>query len=141
MNILIPVDGSERSLRAIEHVINQRSQFVQPLTIHLLHVHPPIPIGRVQSHIGAETLKQYYLDDSQAALAGAEERLRTAGLDFVRHLHVGQPPEVIAHQAVALGCDQILMATHGHGALAGLTLGSVATRVVHLAACPVLLVK
>ncbi len=43
--------------------------------------------------------------------------------------------------AAELDCDLIVMGTHGRGPVAGLVMGSVATRVLHLAACPVLLVK
>jgi len=39
------------------------------------------------------------------------------------------------------GCDQIVMGTHGRGTIAGLLIGSVATKVLHLAKAPVLLVK
>jgi len=35
----------------------------------------------------------------------------------------------------------IVMGTHGRGGIAGLVTGSVANRVLHLASCPVLLVK
>ena len=37
--------------------------------------------------------------------------------------------------------DQIVIGTHGRNALAGLLMGSVAQRVVHLVSMPVLLVK
>jgi nucleotide-binding universal stress UspA family protein len=40
-----------------------------------------------------------------------------------------------------LGCDLIVMGTHGRGAVAGMVMGSVANRVLHLAPCPVQLVK
>jgi nucleotide-binding universal stress UspA family protein len=40
-----------------------------------------------------------------------------------------------------LHCDLIIMGAHGRGALANMVMGSVANRVLHLAACPILLVK
>jgi nucleotide-binding universal stress UspA family protein len=40
-----------------------------------------------------------------------------------------------------LHCDLIIMGAHGRGVLANMVMGSVATRVLHLANCPVLLVK
>ena len=43
--------------------------------------------------------------------------------------------------ASELACDLIIMGTHGRSPVAGLVMGSVATRVLHVAPCPVLLVK
>lgn len=141
MKILLPVDGSECSLRAVDHLIAHTAWFREVPEIHLVHVHAPIPIGRVQAHIDKETLHAYYLEEGQAQLADAQKRLDAAGRLHTTHIHVGQPAEVIVHMAGELDCDLIVMGTHGRGALAGMVMGSVATRVLHLSPCPVLLVK
>lgn len=141
MKILLPVDGSECALRAVDQLIGHGDWFRDLPEIHLLHVHAPIPIGRVQAHVGAETLHAYYLEESQQQLAAAQERLDAAGRFHTTHIHVGLPAEVIAKVAGDLGCDLIVMGSHGRSAMAGLLLGSVATRVLHLVSCPVLLVK
>ncbi|MBK7463568.1 MAG: universal stress protein [Betaproteobacteria bacterium] len=141
MKILLPVDGSECALRAVEHLISHSAWFRDLPEIHLLHVHAPIPIGRVQAHVGKETLHAYYLEESQASLLEAQQKLDAAGCAHTTHIHVGQPAEVIAKLAAEQGCDLIVMGTHGRGGIAGLVTGSVANRVLHLASCPVLLVK
>ncbi len=141
MKILLPVDGSECALRAVDHLISHSAWFRDLPEIHLLHVHAPIPIGRVQAHVGKETLHAYYLEESQASLLEAQQKLDAAGCAHTTHIHVGQPAEVIAKLAAEQGCDLIVMGTHGRGGIAGLVTGSVANRVLHLASCPVLLVK
>ena len=141
MKILLPVDGSECALRAVEYLISHSAWFRDLPEIHLLHVHAPIPIGRVQAHVGKETLHAYYLEESQASLLEAQQKLDAAGCAHTIHIHVGQPAEVIAKLAAEQGCDLIVMGTHGRGGIAGLVTGSVANRVLHLASCPVLLVK
>ena len=141
MKILLPVDGSECALRAVDHLISHSAWFRDLPEIHLLHVHAPIPIGRVQAHVGKETLHAYYLEESQASLLEAQKKLDAAGCSHTTHIHVGQPAEVIAKLAAEQGCDLIVMGTHGRGGIAGLVTGSVANRVLHLASCPVLLVK
>ncbi|MBP8170499.1 MAG: universal stress protein [Azonexus sp.] len=141
MKILLPVDGSECALRAVEYLISHSAWFRDLPEIHLLHVHAPIPIGRVQAHVGKETLHAYYLEESQASLLEAQQKLDAAGCAHTTHIHVGQPAEVIAKLAAEQGCDLIVMGTHGRGGIAGLVTGSVANRVLHLAGCPVLLVK
>ena len=141
MKILLPVDGSDCALRAVEHLISHSAWFREMPEINLLHVHAPIPIGRVQAHVGKETLHAYYLEESQASLLEAQKKLDAASCVHTTHIHVGQPAEVIAKLAAEQGCDLIVMGTHGRGGIAGLVTGSVANRVLHLASCPVLLVK
>ncbi len=141
MKILLPVDGSDCALRAVDHLIAHVAWFRDVPEIHLLHVHAPIPIGRVQAHIGADTLHAYYLEESQAHLIEAQHKLDAAGRFHTTHIHVGQPAEVIAKLAAELTCDLIVMGTRGRGGVTGLVMGSVASRVLHLAAGPLLLVK
>jgi len=141
MKILLPVDGSECSLRAVDQLVTHVSWFREVPEIHLLHVHAPIPIGRVQAHVGKETLHAYYLEEGQEHLVAAQKKLDAAGRFHTTHIHVGQPAEVISKMAGELACDLIVMGTHGRGGLVELVMGSVASRVLHLAPCPVLLVK
>lgn len=141
MKILLPVDGSPCSLRAVDQLITHVACLREVPEIHLLHVHLPIPIGRVQAHVGKETLHAYYLEESQEHLLSAQRKLDAAGRYHTTHIHVGQPADVIAKMASELGCDLIVMGTHGRSPLGGLVMGSVATRVLHQAICPVLLVK
>lgn len=141
MKLLLAVDGSASSLRAVDHLIELVAQWRTPPQIHLLHVHPPIPLGRVQAHIGKETLAAHYREEGEAALATAQQRLAAAGLAYTPHLHVGLPAEVIVHQAELLAVDQVVIGSHGHTALAGVLLGSVAQKLAQLLKTPLLLVK
>lgn len=141
MKILLPVDGSACALRAVDHLIAHVEWFRAVPEIHLLHVHLPIPIGRVQAHVGHDTLNAYYLEESQASLAEAQKRLDAAGRFHTTHIHVGRPAEVIARLASELSCDLIIIGTHGRSALAGLAMGSVASQTLHITACPLLLIK
>ncbi len=141
MKLLLPVDGSECALRAVDQLIAHCACFREVPEIHLLHVHAPIPIGRVQAHIGPETLHAYYLEESQEQLLVAQKKLDAAGLFHTTHIHVGQPAEVIVKVSDELGCELIIMGTHGRSGLTELVMGSVANRVLHRTKTPVLLVK
>lgn len=141
MKILLPVDGSDCSERAVAALIAHRDWYREAPEVHLLHVHPPIPIGRVQEHIGHEALQRYYREESEAELAGARRLLDEAGIGYTVHIHVGSPAEVIAQQAEDLACDLIHMGSHGRGMVSAAILGSVAAKVVHLSRCPVLLAR
>jgi nucleotide-binding universal stress UspA family protein len=141
IKILLPVDGSDCALRAVGHLIAHTAWFRDVPEIHLLHVQPPIPIGRALAHVSKETLNSHYMEESREHLLGAQQRLDAANRSHTTHVHVGQTAEVIARLAGELKCDLIVMGSHGRSGLAGLIMGSVASRVLHLAPCPVLLVK
>lgn len=141
LKILLPVDGSECSLRAVEYLIGFVSCLQAVPEIHLVHVHPPIPLAGALAHVSKETLTAYYREEAEVQMVDARKRLECAGLVHTPHIHVGQPAEVLVRMAEERCCDLVVMGTHGRGVLAGLLAGSVASRVLHLAKCPVLLVK
>jgi nucleotide-binding universal stress UspA family protein len=53
---------------------------------------------------------------------------------------LGGPARSIADVAKETGADLIVVGTRGHSALAGVFLGSVTLKLLHLAGCPVLCV-
>lgn len=141
MKILLAVDGSDCSTRATAQVVALAAELRVAPEIHLLHVHPPIPIGRVQHHVGHDSLERYYREESLPHLVVAEEMLNAAGLAHTRHIHVGVAADVVIHVATQTDCNLIVIGSHGRSALAEAVLGSVSHRVLHLAPCPVLVVK
>lgn len=141
MNILLAVDGSDVSHRAVDRVVALAAELKTPPTVQLLHVHLPVPIAFATRHVSREALAAYYREEGERELAPARAQLEAAGLAFTPHVHVGQPGETICHLASQLGCALIAMGTHGRGALANMVIGSVASKVLHLARVPVLLAK
>ena len=141
-NVLLPVDGSACSLRAVSLVIDKLSRYKTPenTAIHLVNVQPPLPhdVGRFVSH---EQIVAYHRDESDKALQEARALFDAAGLKYTCHEKVGLVAEEITQLAECLGCDQIVMGTHGRGALGDLLMGSITLKVLHLAKVPVLLVK
>ena len=87
------------------------------------------------------TVRSFHHDEGLKALEAARNALEGAGIPHVFHIGVGDPAEVIAQYAREKGCDQIFMGTRGLGRIAGMLLGSVATKVIHLTNVPLLLVK
>jgi nucleotide-binding universal stress UspA family protein len=140
--LLIPVDGSEYSLRAVRHVLGKGSGGAGPgdIEIHLVNVQPPLP-GDITRFVSREQVAGYHRDESVKALAGAREVLDAAGIRHEWHSEVGPLAETIVQTADRLACDEIVMGAHGRTALAEFLLGSTVMRVVHLAKVPVLLVK
>lgn len=136
--VLLAVDGSENSDRAVAFLIKKAAYFAEGLEIHLLNVQHAFP-GTIRGvHHQAE---QAHQEEGLMALASARKRLDEAGLKYSYHIGVGEIPEIIARYATEKSIDQIVMGTRGRGSVTGLLLGSVATKVLHLVSVPVLLVK
>ena len=140
-NILLPIDGSKYSDLAVDYVVNLARQLKDPVRAHLVNVQLPMTGVNVKIFVSKESLKDYYHDEGTAALASARQKLEAAGIAYEHHIGVGDPGQVIIDFQVSKSCDAIVMGTHGRGAVAGAVMGSVATRVVHLAKVPVVLVK
>lgn len=140
-NVLIPVDGSESSDRGVDFLVKTAGWYREPIEVHLLTVHHHIPYGRAAGTVAGDQIKQYYQDEGLVALKSARERLDAAQMPYTFHIGVGEPAEIIAQYARETSCDQIVMGTRGLGSVGGLLLGSVATKVLHVASVPVLLVK
>jgi nucleotide-binding universal stress UspA family protein len=141
MNILVAIDGSDVSLRAVRGLIDHIRWFRDKPAVHLLHVHLPVPVGLALQHVSRETVDRYYREEGEAVLAPAVALLDEAGLTATSHIHVGHPAETIVRLAAELGCELVCLGSHGRGALGHALLGSVAARVLHLAPMPVLLIK
>jgi nucleotide-binding universal stress UspA family protein len=142
LKLLVPVDGSSHSLRTADYLIKSLSWFKGGAEIHLLNVQRPIPYGgRVSSIVGQDKINQYHHDEGIAALKPAMQSLDAAGVKYHYHIGVGDEAETIVKYAQEQGCDQIVMGTRGMGSVSNLLLGSVATKVIHLAGVPVVLVK
>lgn len=142
MKILVPVDGSKCSSRAVDHLIKKLAWFKGGADIHLLNVQHPIPYGqRVSSVVGHDRVAKYHQEEGLAALKSARRKLDAAKVKYVYHIGVGEESEVICDYARDKDVDQIFMGTRGLGRVSTLVLGSVATKVIHLSPVPVLLVK
>jgi nucleotide-binding universal stress UspA family protein len=141
MKILIPVDGSSGAGRAVEYVIGSLAWLKESPQIYLLNVQWKLASGNVKLFIDKDTINDYYREQGMAALSDARARLEAAGLPYTYHISVGAPAEAIVQYAQEQHVEQIVMSVHGEETLSNLLLGSVATKVAHLAKVPVLLVK
>ena len=138
--ILLPVDGSDGSLRAAQHVASIASQ-MKALVVHLVNVQPPGDDWMVRRMIKPAELAKMEQEWADTALTPAGEILTKAGINIEAHPLQGEVAPTIARLAQELDCDQIVMGTRGLSALGDLLMGSVATKVLHLSKVPVTLVK
>lgn len=140
LNVLLAVDGSDNSLRAVAHMIKRASDAKDQYRIHLVNVQYPLR-GSISTFIDAAQLKQHHHDEGMQALAQARAQLDAAGVSYTCHLFVGEPAEIITRYAREQGCEEIVIGSRGLSGVSGLLMGSVATKVIHLSHVPVLIVK
>lgn len=139
--LLLPIDGSAASLRAVDRLLTLRDWYREPLEIHLLNVQHVLHKD-VGQFVSPGDVKGYYQDESLKELAEARARLDRAGVAYRHHVVIGDlAAETIAHFAREHGIGQILMCTHGRSAVADLVLGSVAKGVLQNTDVPVTLVR
>ena len=142
MKILLAVDGSKHSLKAVKCLIEHADWYREKPAVELVNVHLPVPKLRgIGAVVGASRVRRYYDREGRAALSKARKLLDAAGIKYSPRILVGPVAESIIRQARLTRCDLIMIGTRGMTALADLLLGSSATRVVHLSTLPVLLVK
>jgi len=140
--ILHPTDFSSASTAAFKRAVamakKDRSELV------LLHVlAPPMPLageGYIPPNVyeDLESSAQRY---AQKRLATLKDKAKTAGVRASTVIREGVADEQIVRAARAKKADVIVIGTHGRTGLAKLFLGSVASRVVTAAHCPVLTVR
>jgi len=140
LKLLIAVDGSPASLRAIDTAARLgRETSVEAVLLHVRDApsyHGDIPPYDYERIATAQQRHQAAVLESALAHASA------AGLSAVQtQAEMGSAAADIARVAGDRRVDLIVIGTRGTGALAGLLVGSVAQRVVHLAPVPVLMVK
>ena len=139
-HILIPLDGSalaEEILQpavALGRLAGARYTLIQALDpLVAEHTKPPYSVGLDRSML-AEIRER-----ALAYLEQIADRLRARSLQVQTNLVVAQPHVAILDYAQDHAVDLIALATHGHGGVARMLLGSVADKVVRGANVPVLL--
>lgn len=138
-SILVPVDGSENSDRAVKHAIEMvRHGFAG--VVHLLNVQPPLG-GAIATFVPKANIEGFHHDEGEKALASAVKLCGAAGVKCDTHISVGRPGAVVAEFATRHGAVEIVTGTRGHTGLGGVLMGSVAQDIVAHASVPVCLVK
>jgi nucleotide-binding universal stress UspA family protein len=142
MKILLAVDGSKNSLDAVNCVIDHADWYRSKPEVELVYVHLPVPkLPRMGLVVGKSQIERYYQEEGEANLAAAKKKLKAAGVPFETRILVGPIAETLVAHAKRQGCDLICIGTHGRTEAGKFLLGSVASKVTHLATTPVLLVK
>ena len=144
-HILVAVDGSDTSNRALDEAIRLGSE--QQAALRLVHVVDLIPTytdlespGQVVQYQDAlREIGQKVLSDCQALANKSQMQSDT-------RLHIIENPgehvyDAIEQEAIQWPADLIVIGTHGRRGIRRFILGSVAEGLIRIATRPVLLVR
>jgi nucleotide-binding universal stress UspA family protein len=136
-NVIWATDGSEAADHALPHARTIAAESEAPLrVVYCREFTMPrrgggsVPVRADEDQIEAKVERQV----AELAGDGIKATLETTRSD------VGGAAHVIADVAVREHADLIIVGTRGHTPVAGLLLGSVTQRLLHIAPCPVLAV-
>jgi nucleotide-binding universal stress UspA family protein len=141
MKILVAIDGSKHSVKALRHAMALSSALTQPADITLVSVHDDVALRHASRFVGKSEVADYLAELSAQDLKTALAAARKAGVECATMIVTGHVAQSIVDAARRGRFDLIVMGSKGRSALQDLLVGSVARRVVELATVPVLLVK
>lgn len=143
--ILIPVDGSELALRAAATGV----QLAKEVGAHVVFLHAMAPyivpyaaeISMVDDRAQA-AFEKSVSEASTRILADAKKVADGAGVSAEVVHAVSSRPEMFIDKTVReMGCDLVVIATHGRGAVGRFVMGSVTTRLLPISSVPVLVYR
>ncbi|MDR1529082.1 MAG: universal stress protein [Burkholderiales bacterium] len=144
-HFLIAFDGSELSHKAIEHAVALSRPLTAKLTV--LYASPPLAlplyISPENMPPATETTPSTEVAKEAAdILSAARTMIEDAGLSCDAIHAPGTPPwEAILYEANRIGCDLIVMASHGRSGVSAVLLGSETQKVLIHSKIPVLVVR
>lgn len=139
--ILIPVDGSKFSLKAVRFA-KQLAQ-IQGSELLLLHVLDTAVLDQLCrfNYKPHDEIRADMEGSAKAFLEDMYQEISQSGVLVSITIKEGTPHEVIIDEAVSWGADLIVMGKLGKRGVSRILLGSVAERVIEFANLPVLLVN
>ncbi len=135
LKILVPVNGSANSLKAVQHVVNQ---FMgnHAMEVHLLHVRTPLS-QHAARFISRRDRVAYHRNEAEKALKSARDMLEKFGVPYAAHIELGDKAQTINRVAQRLRASQIVMGTARKNSFTRMIEDSVTNKVLELASVPV----
>jgi nucleotide-binding universal stress UspA family protein len=134
--IIWATDGSDSAGRALPYARGLAQQEGASLVVvHAVETYAGSRAAGLDLYVGEEEV--------QRSVEAQVEALQAEGIDASLEMVTGlgvRAAHAIADAAEELGADVIVTGTRGQTPLAGLLLGSVTQRLLHIAPCPVLAV-
>jgi len=137
--ILIPIDGSDYSMRAAEYGISIAKMLDAQITV--VYVIDQILLDQILKVTDREDVERELKKDGQQYINYALGLAEKEGVKDASLLAKGRPFDQIVRLAKEQNMDLIVMGTYGLRGAERILIGSVAERVIEYSPCPVLVVK
>jgi nucleotide-binding universal stress UspA family protein len=137
--LLVPIDGSDNSFRALDHAIFLSKKITARITA--LRVMEYLPLVYVQSQRTMDTILSKYLEESESILKKSIDIGERKGVRIESKLKKGDAASNILNYSKKEDYDTIIMGRRGTGKLRQLVLGSTSTKVLNHSDCTVVIVK
>jgi len=135
--ILVPLDGSEHSIKALEIAVQIALKFDGQIT--LIHV---CSIGNLEAYPRPiDEFIQAIRKNGTKILADGEKKVKAEGITAEKLLKEGHPVEEIIKSCKDDEFDLIVIGARGLSKIKEILLGSVSDGVTRHAHCPVVVVK
>ncbi|MDE1830306.1 MAG: universal stress protein [Thaumarchaeota archaeon] len=135
--ILVPLDGSKYSFKALDMAITLAKEFGASIVgLCAIPLEPPIYMPGMPSHY-----KKRITEGAKKFLEEAKKISEQNQVEFKYYIAYENPTKYVAEFANNREFDLIVVGSHGHGAVRELLLGSVAHSTIHRAKIPVLVIK
>lgn len=141
-HILVPVDGSATSARALEEALRLGQQ--QGTQLELVYVLADIRLMDANSYINYAEMKETMKNSGRKILAQAQTVVQEAGVAADTKLldaNGERIANVIIEEARRWPANLIVIGTHGRSGFSRVLFGSVAEGVVRTSHIPVLLIR
>lgn len=136
--ILVAIDGSDYSARALELALTIANKFEAELL--LAYALPPVPIVGEPTMVNLSEIQQQQEEFGNKLLAEQTEVAIKRGAKATGRLLLGPAAEALAALAASEHVDLTVVGSRGRNAVARLLLGSVSTRLIQLCKNPILVV-
>lgn len=140
MKILVPVDGSDASLKAVRVAMGLLDRGLAADLV-LANVQESANLYEIVTAPDPEVLERVRQAAGIDMLASAEALLMDAGIVYEREVAVGDPAHTIVDIAERYGCELIILGSRGASGFRSAMLGSVSNEVLHAAHVSVMIVK
>jgi len=138
-NVLVPVDGSDNSYRALDAALLLSEKLDSKITV--VNVMEQVPITHIESEKLLRELLQAYKKENQEILSRCSKIATEKGLSIKTLLLQGNPASVILDYSKKEKFDLVIMGSRGMGKFKQLILGSVSSKIVHHSQCAILLIR